>query len=154
MDNHDWDWCAGSWSVRHRRLKERLTGNTEWEEFKGTTTFWLTMGGLGNVDDNLLELPGGSYRAMTVRAFDPQSNQWLIWWFDGRNPAVLDPPVRGSFKDGVGTFLADDSLRGKPIKVRFTWSKITKATAHWEQAFSGDGGATWETNWTMDFTRR
>ena len=65
----------------------------------------------------------------------------------------LDPPVRGRFQDGVGTFLADETFNGKPIRVRFTWSKITPASAHWEQAFSPDAGATWETNWVMDFTR-
>jgi NIPSNAP len=30
---------------------------------------------------------------------------------------------------------------------------VTSATPRWEQAFSVDGGKTWETNWIMDFTR-
>ena len=53
----------------------------------------------------------------------------------------------------MGTFYADDTLRGKPIHVRFTWSGITADSAHWAQAFSPDGGKTWETNWTSDFHR-
>jgi hypothetical protein len=150
---HDFDWLVGQWSVRHHRLKERLTGCTEWEDFNGTSTLWLTMGGLGTVDDNVLELPSGTYRAMGVRAFDPKTGEWLIWWHDGRNAAALDPPVRGGFKDGVGTFIADDTLRGKPIKVRFRLSKITRTSVHWDQAFSPDGGATWEVNWEMGLTR-
>lgn len=150
---HDWDGLVGQWNVRHRRLKARLVGSAEWEEFAGTSVLWLTLGRLGNVDDNVLELPSGTYRAMTVRAFDAVSGQWLIWWFDGRNPAQIDPPVRGDFKGGVGTFLADDTLNGRPIKVRFRWSGIAGASPRWEQAFSPDGGATWEVNWTMDFTR-
>jgi hypothetical protein len=61
--------------------------------------------------------------------------------------------MRGAFRDGVGTFYADDTFAGRPIKVRFTWSAVAPATPHWEQAFSADGGATWETNWEMDFRR-
>lgn len=114
---------------------------------------WLTMGGLGTADDNVLELPSGTYRAMGVRAFDPADGQWRIWWIDGRNADRMDPPVMGGFKDGEGTFFGDDTLRGRPIKVRFRWTKITATTAHWEQAFSPDGGATWEVNWEMEFTR-
>ena len=29
----------------------------------------------------------------------------------------------------------------------------TPASAHWEQAFSPDGGKTWEVNWVMEFSR-
>ena len=65
----------------------------------------------------------------------------------------LDPPVKGRFVDGVGTFYADDTLEGKPIRVRYTWSHITQNTAEWDQAYSPDGGKTWETNWHMDFER-
>jgi hypothetical protein len=150
---HDWDWLVGSWTVRHHRLKGRLVGSTEWEDFAGTSRLWLTLDGLGTVDDNVLELPGGTYRAVGIRSFDPKTSQWSIWWLDGRNPTYIEPPVHGGFKDGVGTFIGDDTLNGRPIKMRFRWSNITPTSAHWEQAFSPDGGATWETNWTMEFTR-
>jgi len=149
----DWDWLIGNWSVRHRRLRERLAGSTEWDEFAGTCRNWPLMGGRGNVDDNVLDLPAGRYRGVGVRAFDVQDRLWSIWWIDSRLPGI-DPPVRGGFADGVGTFIGDDMLRGRPVKVRFRWSAITATSAQWEQAFSPDGGTTWETNWHMDFTRQ
>jgi hypothetical protein len=58
--------------------------------------------------------------------------------------------VVGRFEKGVGTFYADDEFNGKPIRVRYLWTHTPNP--HWEQAFSDDGGKTWETNWTMDFT--
>jgi len=112
------------------------------------------MAGWGNVDDNLINLPGDIYRGVGLRSYDPKSGQWAIWWLDSRNPfGDLDPPVKGTFENGVGTFYADDTLRGKKVRVRFTWSQITSTSAHWEQAFSPDGGKTWEVNWTMEFKR-
>jgi hypothetical protein len=148
----DWSWLVGSWSVRHSRLKDRLAGSTEWEEFTGTCINWALMGGRGNVDDNILDFPSGRYRGVGVRAFDVETRQWSIWWIDSRRPGI-EPPVRGGFADGVGTFIGDDTWKGKPVKVRFRWSKITPTSAHWDQASSGDDGKTWETNWHMDFTR-
>ena len=150
---HDFDFYMGSWRVHHRRLNERLAGTDEWEEFEGTSVAWPLLDGAGNVDDNLLELPAGTYRAISLRSFDPATNQWSIWWLDGRSPGRLDPPVVGGFEDGVGTFIAEDTFKDKPILVRFLWSDITVSTCRWEQAFSPDGGATWETNWEMDFLR-
>jgi hypothetical protein len=37
--------------------------------------------------------------------------------------------------------------------VRFLWTRTDTESPRWEQAFSDDGGRTWETNWEMDFTR-
>ena len=150
---HDFDWLFGSWHVQHRRLKERLMNNTEWVPFDGTCVCQPLMGGAGNVDDNVLNLPEGSYRAVALRAFNAKTKTWAIWWLDGRNPHSIEVPVEGGFENGVGTFIADDTLRGKPIKVRFQWSKITRTSARWEQAFSPDAGRTWEVNWMMEFTR-
>jgi len=82
-----------------------------------------------------------------------ETRKWAIWWLDGRNPHSLDVPMLGSFVDGVGTFLADDTFENKPIKVRFLWSRITPSSCRWEQAFSEDGGKRGETNWIMDFAR-
>jgi hypothetical protein len=148
----DWDWLIGNWSVRHRQLRDRLTGSTEWDEFSGTCRNWPLMAGRGNVDDNVLDLPSGRYRGVGVRAFDVQTRQWAIWWIDSRAPGI-EPPVRGGFAEGVGTFIGDDTWKGRPVKVRFRWTEITATSAHWDQASSPDGGATWETNWHMDFTR-
>jgi len=150
---HDFDFLLGRWTVQHRRLKGRLEHSSDWETFAGTCETRLILGGQANVDDNVLELPHGAYRAVTMRVFDPSTKTWAIWWFDSRHAHDLDPPVVGGFRNGVGTFFADDRFKGKPIKVRFIWSDITSTKARWEQAFSEDGGATWETNWVMEFTR-
>jgi hypothetical protein len=149
---HDFDFFVGRWSVAHRRLRRRLAGDTQWDEFGGFGEMRQIVGGLANVDDNILELPAGTYRAATVRVFDPATRLWSIWWIDGRNPH-LEPPVHGRFENGVGTFEGDDVFEGRPIRVRFLWSEIAARSVRWEQAFSPDGGATWETNWIMRFTR-
>lgn len=149
----DFDFLAGRWTVAHRRLRQRLAGDTCWEEFAGACESRPIVGGLGNIDDNVLELPAGTYRAATLRVFDPATGLWSIWWVDGRAPR-LEPPVHGRFQGGVGTFLGDDVLDdGRPVRVRFTWSGIAACAVRWDQAFSADGGATWEDNWTMCFGR-
>lgn len=150
---HDWDWLIGNWDVWHRRLKDRLVGSDEWEEFEGKSALWLTMGGLGTIDDNIVALPDGTYRGLTVRAFDPALRTWAIWWLDGRNPTRIDPPVRGGFEGDVGTFIGRDTFKGQPITMRFLWQDIHGARPWWEQAFSTDEGATWEVNWRNYFTR-
>jgi hypothetical protein len=151
--HHDFDFFIGTWHVAHRRLRERLVGCVEWQEFDGRCTTQLVLGGFGNVDDNLLHLPEADYKAVTLRSFDAAKKLWAIWWLDARRPHQLDVPVVGSFESGVGTFFADDELGGVPIRVRFCWSETRSASPLWEQAFSADGGNNWEVNWTMRFTR-
>jgi hypothetical protein len=142
----------GRWEVRHERLRHRLAGDTESQSFKGWCECRSVIGGLGNIDDCFLELPGDHYAAATFRLFDRSSQFWSIWWADGRR-GELEPPVKGRFVDGVGTFLGEERFEGRPILVRFIWSDITVDSARWEQAFSGDQGASWEKNWLMMFTR-
>jgi len=150
---HDFDFLIGQWRVHHRRLKARLAGSHDWVEFEGTSRLWMAMDGHATVDDNFIGLPGGGYHAVGLRGYDPKSQTWAIWWLDARDPHMIGAPVIGNFQDGVGTFAGDDTFDGKPIKVRFVWSRISARSAHWEQAFSPDGGKTWETNWVMDLTR-
>lgn len=148
----DFGFQVGDWRVRHRKLKSRLTGSTEWVEFDGTCTGSAVLAGDGSVEDQFLDDPSGPYRAAAFRRRNPVTNEWSIWWFDSRFQA-LEPPVVGGFEDGVGHFYADDVLDGRPVRVRFIWSEITSTGARWEQAFSADAGKTWETNWVMLFER-
>ena len=158
---HDFDFLVGEWRVHHRRLKQPPAGSPagspgghEWVEFEGTSANRLLMGGSANLEECTIHSPSGAYRAVALRAYDAQTKQWSIWWLDGRYPSgPLDPPVRGGFENGVGTFYSDYVQDGKPFRLRFLWSHITPTSARWEQAVSPDGGKTWETNWVMEFRR-
>lgn len=151
--SEDWKWLQGNWLVRHQRLKERLVGDTRWESFTGASAVWLSLGGLGTIDDNVMALPSGPYRGLGVRAFDPVSSTWSIWWIDGRNPAHIEAPVRGGFKGDAGNFRGTDRIDGRPIDVWFRWHAIHGEEPWWEQAFSDDAGAHWEVNWRNWFRR-
>lgn len=150
----DFDFIIGDWQVRHRRLNSRLTGCTDWTDFAGTSSTRKILGGFGNVEDNVLNFPEGQVRAAAFRSYNEKSKEWAIWWLDGRAPHHLDVPVVGGFSGQIGSFLANDTVDGKPIGVRFTWNANSGRNPRWEQAFSADSGKTWETNWVMDFIRQ
>ena len=148
---NDFDFIIGDWCVKHKRLKAILANCDEWTEFDGLSSTVKILGGFGNLEDNILNFSTGTVRAVAMRSYCRNSCTWSIWWLDGRNPSHLDTPVVGKFDDCIGLFFADDVLNGKPINVRFTWSAIPGENPRWEQAFSGDAGVTWETNWKMEF---
>lgn len=150
----DFNFIIGDWHVQHRRLNARLVNCHEWTTFEGESSTSRILGGFGNVEDNLLHFPEGTFRAAAMRSFCASTRTWSIWWLDGRNPTRLDVPVVGRFTDHIGLFFADDQLNGQPIKVRFTWTAAPGQHPRWEQAFSNDAGASWETNWMMNFLPR
>lgn len=150
----DFDFIIGNWNVKHRRLKDVLSNGEQWIEFEGQSSTVKTLGGFGNIEDNHLHFPESSIRAKAIRSYNSQTNEWSIWWLDGRNPNHLDTPVVGKFVDGIEYFYADDEYQGKAIKVRFIWNATNPNIPAWEQAFSVDDGETWEVNWKMEFTPR
>lgn len=148
--SHDFDFLAGHWKVQNRRLRQRWGGSQEWDEFPATSTVQSTLGGIGNFDE--YQAPARGFGGITLRLYQPATRQWSLYWANSRD-GVLQPPVHGRFVNGVGTFYGDDVDEGKPVRVRYIWSHSARTTARWEQAFSADGGKTWETNWIMEFTR-
>ena len=147
---HGFDFEFGNWRVHHR-LK-RPTG--EWIEFDGTSSDRPLNDGSANVEENTFHRPTGDTQGIALRAFDRKTGMWAIWWVDSRDPhGPLDPPVKGRFVDGVGSFYSDGLVNGKPQRTRYVWSHITPTSARWEQAFSQDNGTTWDTNWIMQFER-
>jgi hypothetical protein len=148
---HDFDFLHGTWRIDHRRLRERLTGCQEWDEFSTGLRCQPVLGGYGNMDEGAFPIQG--YHAMSLRLYDERERTWSIFWITSRS-AVIEPPVIGSFgDDGTGVFLGPDTHNDTPVLVRFLWSGITSGAARWEQAFSTDDGKTWEVNWVMDLTR-
>ena len=79
-------------------------------------------------------------------------HQWRLYWANNRI-GRLDPPQIGAFHEGRGDFYTTETISGKTILIRYDGSRMTSATPHFEQAFSPDGGRTWEVNWITDQTR-
>ncbi|HEU4533557.1 MAG TPA: hypothetical protein VFS00_05545 [Polyangiaceae bacterium] len=148
-DVHDFDYFAGAWTTRQRRLKARGVGNNEWEEFPATLCMTPYLGGMATVDE--LVFPTKGWSGLTLRTFDVKKRQWSIYWVSSRT-GTLGTPVVGGFEGNRGEFYGDDEDEGRPVKVRYEWTKLDRDHARWAQAFSRDG-RTWEVNWTADFTR-
>lgn len=147
---HDFDYFAGTWTTRQRRLKARSVGSTDWEAFPATLCMTPYLGGLATVDE--LYMPTKRSAGLTLRTFDVEKRQWSIYWVSSKT-GRLDPiPVVGGFQGNHGEFYAADTDDDRPIKVRFLWDKLDRDHARWQQAFSYDD-KTWETNWVADFVR-
>jgi NIPSNAP len=149
-DVHDFDFIAGSWTLTNRRLKARGVGATEWDEFPAQSRGHVLMGGIVNVDE--IVFPTKGWAGVTVRTFDVAKRQWSIYWINSREGKITPPQV-GGFDGDVGLFYGEDEDGGRPVKVVYRWTKRGANAASWEQAFSYDGGVTWETNWTNELTR-
>lgn len=145
----DFRFLYGRWAVRHRKLTTRGVGGDAWEEFDGVSFTQGLMDGLCNVEENHFE---GGGQGVAFRSFDVARQLWSIHWVSSAD-GLVQPPVYGRFEDGVGVFEGDDVDGGRPVKVRFRWDGIAAGAARWSQAFSYDGGKTWEENWVMSFTR-
>jgi hypothetical protein len=148
----DFDFLMGTWKVRNRRLRKRLQGSTQWDEFEGMSVARAVWGGLANMDEYEAHAPFGHIQGLTVRLYEPSTRQWRLHWAN-RVSGIFDAPMIGRFADGRGEFYNQEFQEGQVVYARFIWSDITATACRWEQALSADGGKTWETNWIMEMTR-
>jgi hypothetical protein len=142
----DFDFLLGKWKYHLKRLEHPLTGSTTWVEFDGTGFCRPVWNGNAQIDELEVDGPSGHVQGLTLRLYNPQSHQWNLNWANAKD-GTLGPPTIGSFKNGRGEFYDQETFNGRAILVRYLWSDITPASAHFEQSFSDDGGKTWETNW-------
>lgn len=152
MPSSDFDFLHGSWHVHNRRLREPLCGSSDWYDFAGTAVERSLWDGQANIEEYDANMPTGRVRGLALRLYNPNAAQWTIHWSSSAT-GTLDSPLTGEFHDGRGVFYGQDRHAGRTILVRFIWTCVDTDACRWEQAFSNDGGAMWETNWTMEFTR-
>ena len=150
---NDFDFYQGTWDVRVRQRKEALKNRDEWEESSGVTVARKILGGLGHMDEFSTETATGVEHILTVRLFDPRTRLWSISWASGSEGAWPAPGV-GRFQHGSGDFYRHETLGDQSVFTRLRFTVSGPETFRWEQAYSADGGGSWETNTIGDFTRR
>ena len=149
---HDFDFEIGSWKTKLSRLQHPLTGSTTWVQYQGTTVVRKVWDGRANLVELEVDGPAGHLEGLSLRLYNPQAKQWSLN-FSNSAWGTLSPPAIGEFKNGRGEFYSQETLNGRAILVRFVISDITPTSCRFEQAFSGDGGKTWEVNWVAVDTR-
>jgi hypothetical protein len=149
---HDFDFEIGTWKTHLRRLLDPLTGSTTWVEYVGTSVVRKVWNGRANLVELVADGPAGHFEGLNLRLYNPQSHQWSLNFASSKG-GTLSPPTIGEFKNGRGEFFAQETLNGRAILVRFVISDITPDSCRFEQAFSDDGGKTWDVNWIATDTR-
>jgi hypothetical protein len=150
--SHDFDFAIGTWKTHVKRLVHPLAGSTAWAEYDGTTVCRKVWSGRANLVELVVNGPAGRIEGLSLRLYNPESHQWSLNFSNVRN-GTLSPPTIGGFKNGHGEFFSQETFNGRAVLVRFVISDITANSVHYEQAFSDDGGKTWEVNWIANDAR-
>jgi hypothetical protein len=148
----DFDFEIGAWNTHLRRLVRPLSGSKEWVEYEGTTVVHEVWKGNANLVELDVTGPAGSIQALSLRLYNPESRQWSLNFANSATGELSTPSV-GEFRNGRGEFYSKETLNGRPILVRFVIAPISADSCRFEQAFSGDGGKSWEVNWIATDTR-
>jgi len=149
---HDFDFEFGSWTAHLKRLRHPLSGDTAWVTYDGTSIVHPLLHGRENVGELDVRGAAGPIEGLTIRTFDVANRRWNVSWVNAGDGTVTNP-MTGGFHNGEGLFFGNDTLGGKPILVRFEFSNVTRRHFAFRQAFSGDGGKSWEVNWVATFDR-
>ncbi|PRC94306.1 hypothetical protein [Solimicrobium silvestre] len=149
---HDFDFEIGTWKTHLSRLLHPPTGSTTWVAYEGTTIVRRVWNGRANLVELDVDGSAGHIQGLSLRLYNPDSHQWSLN-FASISSGTVDAPTVGEFKNGRGEFYDQETLNGRSILVRFVISDITQNSCHFEQAFSKDGGKSWEVNWIATDTR-
>lgn len=143
---HDFDFEIGTWKTHLRRLKAPLSGDTTWLAYEGISVVRKIWNGKANIVELIADGPAGHIEALSLRLYNPESRQWSIHSASSRSGTISVPTI-GEFRNGRGEFYDQEMFNGRAILMRNVWSDITSTSCRFEQAFSEDGGRTWEVNW-------
>jgi hypothetical protein len=149
---HDFDFDFGTWKTHTSRLQHPLTGSSTWTEMDGITVVHKVWNGRANLAELESDGPTGHLSLLSLRLYDPQAHQWNLN-FATSAVGIRSVPMIGEFKNGRGEFYDQEPFNGRTILVRFTMQPLGRDSARSEQAFSNDGGKTWEVNWINRYSR-
>ncbi|HEX3235211.1 MAG TPA: hypothetical protein VHR41_13505 [Gemmatimonadales bacterium] len=150
---HDFDFEIGTWTVRNSRLLHPLTDSASWIHFDGTSVARKLWNGRGVLLELASNPPSGHSEGLILRTYNPQARQWNVS-FAGSGGGVMTPPAIGGFRGGRGEFYDMEQLDdGRTVLARSVLSDITPTSYRLEQAYSADGGKTWQVAWTSQHTR-
>jgi len=148
----DMDFNIGTWRAHINLLRTPLKGTGTWVELNGTAVVRKVWGGRAQLEEVEADGSIGHFEALVLLLYDPHSHQWSKS-FANSNDGQLIQPMIGEFRDGRGEFYDQETYHGRTALMRAVWSNITVNSQHFQEAFSFDGGKTWEPYFVATFMR-
>ncbi|MBA3898557.1 MAG: hypothetical protein H0X36_15810 [Sphingomonadaceae bacterium] len=152
---HAFDWEIGNWTTKVRVRTNPLSGQSAaWSDYAGTSDVKPLLDGRANFVELSVAGPAGKIEGGSLRLYSPQSGQWSLNYANLRNGLLTSPMFGGFDASGRGAFFGQDMVDGRTVLVRFIITRTSPDESRFKQAYSADGGATWEDNWIAVDKRR
>jgi hypothetical protein len=120
----------GQAGTSHNRITKILEGCAILEEFTGA--------------------PGTNLDGRSVSMFDATDGRWKQTWVDNQG-SYLD--FTGGVQDGKMILAREFERKGKRMRQRMVFEDIQRDRLKWRWQASSDEGATWSTQWEIDYRR-
>lgn len=147
---HQFDFWIGNWNVNNRYFLDsgwRDVGSAEVHVFP-------VAGGCGVVElwDGMLGRT--RIRGFSARTWNPSDSTWtLVLNWPQPNRATFST-LQGRFRYGRGDFYREIETDSGMVLTRYTFADIGPDRFRWNDGTSRDAGATWHTQWIMEYARR
>lgn len=140
------DFWVGEWDVVNRLRNADGT----WEESRSRAQIRSVLDGRVIVEHWNGRVRKGPTIGFSARTFDPDLGRWVLLLNWPGTAAGSFGSLQGNFRHGRGEFLSGQA----PNLTRYTFCDTTATSLRWDSAVTKDGGASWATNWIMEWTRR
>jgi len=133
---HDFDFEIGTWTMSPGDDGHLVHG------------LWVG----ATIAELIVPKPSRHVRGSLLKLYDPARRIWNIYWADA-DDGSLSPPLSGTFRDCVGTFVGSDTSGGRREFVRLVYDRIAQRSFRTLQSKSVDGGHTWSRPTVEIYTR-
>ncbi len=108
------------------------------------------------IRENFIALTGQSkgFKGESFSILDNRTGAWKQTWVDNQNSYL--PFTGGSEDNGKTRFFSQEftNKKGGLVKQKMVFRDITKERFVWDWMNSADSGKTWNTQWSINYTRK
>lgn len=150
------DFWIGEWDVQNWQLNPQLPDDATWYDTGlATNRVYAILDGCAIVEHWMGRLSYGTVHGFSVRAYDPEQDQWvLVLYWPGPTGGTFGT-LEGIFQHGRGEFYNEyTNAQGQQVENRYSFSDISPEAFRWDAAASTDARITWKPGWIMEFSKR
>ena len=150
--SHDFDFSRGRWTTELTIIKDPFNKPTEQIHLRGTKVARPVWNGKGWLEEIAADGPNSHWQAANLFLYDPVAGQWSENYVDS-SVGRMESPGIGGYRDGKLEFYSVESVGGRSMLVRGTWTIMSKDLHSYEVARSIDGGRSWHTSFIARVSR-